>query len=249
MARQRSAQSGADQDFEAGPRAAEGQQDQQDQWGQAPGTGSQGAGVQGAVDDAKEKARQLAGQAQQKAGEQVQSGLARGKTRAAETLGGVAQSLHATSQQLREQNQERPGRYIEQAAGRVEQLSNYLHTADVHQIVDEVEDFARRQPALFLGGAFVVGVLGARFFKSSRRSQEQGVPRHRAVVPYDYGSDAAVAGSPGGRGYGGGYGVEREADSLRTTRGLADRAPMGGTGAGSMTGAGEPERRADVGQD
>ena len=127
----------------------------------------------GVVEQAKDKAQELASQAQQKAGEQVQSGLARGKSRAAETLGGVAQSLRLSSQHLREQNQEGTGRYVEKAAQQVERLSSYLQNKDVGEVIDEVEDFARRQPALFLGGAFALGLLGARFLKSSRRGQAE----------------------------------------------------------------------------
>jgi hypothetical protein len=40
--------------------------------------------------------------------------------------------------------------------------------------VSEAEDFARRQPALFLGGAFALGLLGARFLKSSGQQASQG---------------------------------------------------------------------------
>src|SRR5918911_4191915 len=125
----------------------------------------------GVVEQAKDKAQELVGQAQQKAGEQVESGLARGKSRAAEALGGVAQSLRLSSQHLRDQNQEGTGRYVEKAAQQVERLSSYLQNRDVGEVIDEVEDFARRQPALFLGGAFALGLLGARFLKSSRRGE------------------------------------------------------------------------------
>src|SRR5918911_4028667 len=124
-----------------------------------------------AVEQAKDKAQELASRAQEKAGEQVESGLARGKSRAAEALGGVAQSLRLSSQHLRDQNQEGTGRYVEKAAQQVERLSSYLQNRDVGEVIDEVEDFARRQPALFLGGAFALGLLGARFLKSSRRGE------------------------------------------------------------------------------
>jgi hypothetical protein len=36
--------------------------------------------------------------------------------------------------------------------------------------VDEVENFARRRPAMFLGGAFLLGLAATRFLKSSRQS-------------------------------------------------------------------------------
>jgi hypothetical protein len=163
------------------------------------------------VEQAKDKAQELASQAQQKAGEQVESGLARGKSRAAETLGGVAQSLRLSSQHLREQNQEGTGRYVEKAAQQVERLSSYLQNADVGEVVDQVEDFARRQPALFLGGAFALGLLGARFLKSSRRGEvgtpASGYPTYRG------------AGTQTGRAYGASA-AERDVTGLREPAGL-----------------------------
>src|SRR3712207_3661081 len=130
---------------------------------QSSGTGGQGT---------MEKAQQLAGQVQQKATQRVESGLSRGKTQAAETLRTVADSLLNTGQQLRERDQEPVSRYVDQFADRVQRFSNYLQSTDVSEIVDSTEDFARRRPALFLGGAFALGLLGARFLKSSRRQVE-----------------------------------------------------------------------------
>jgi hypothetical protein len=127
------------------------------------------------TDQAKETAGQVADQAQQAAGQvadqarqQVSSRLTGQKDRAAEGLGSVAQALRQTGQQLREQDQQAVTDYIDRAASQVERLSSYLQQHEIGQLVDDVEQFARRQPALFLGGAFVMGLLGARFLKSSR---------------------------------------------------------------------------------
>ncbi len=130
------------------------------------------AGMQGG--SVTEKAQQLAGQVQQKATQRVESGLARGKTQAAQTLSTVAESLIISGQQLRERNQEPVSRYVDQVADRVQRVSNYLQTTDVSEIIDRTEEFARRRPALFLGGAFALGLLGARFLKSSNRGAEGG---------------------------------------------------------------------------
>ena len=173
----------------------------------AAASGSTAGGAHGAVDQAKEKAQQLAGQAREQAGERLETGLHRGKTRAAESLGGVAQSLLQSGQQLRDQHQG-AGRYVEQAAQRMQQLSDYLQRTDVDDIIDGVESTARRQPALFLGAAFAVGLIGARFLKSSRRAQ-----RHTALTRYEgdafsgagaYGRGAYAGGASGSSGaYGG----------------------------------------------
>jgi ElaB/YqjD/DUF883 family membrane-anchored ribosome-binding protein len=131
------------------------------------------------VDEAKEKVQELAGQAQDRASQQVQAGVSRGKNRAADTLGAVAQSLVFSSQQLREQNRGAVGGYVEKAANRVERWADYVQNTDAREIAYRAENFARREPALFLGGAFALGLLGARFLKSSRRGEQQ------SGAPYD----------------------------------------------------------------
>jgi hypothetical protein len=116
--------------------------------------------------DAMEQARRLVSTAQERATEQVQARFDATKTRAAESLSGMAQTLRDTTQHFAGQ-QDGIGRYISQAADRVDHIATYLQDRELNEIVGEVEDFARRQPVAFLGGAFALGVLGARFLKSS----------------------------------------------------------------------------------
>jgi len=124
--------------------------------------------VKETVGQVADQAQQAAGQVVDQARQQVSSRIAGQKDRAAEGLTSVAHALRQTSQQLREQDQEAVTGYIESAASQVERVSNYLKHNDLGGLIDDVEQFARRQPALFLGGTFVLGLLGARFLKSSR---------------------------------------------------------------------------------
>lgn len=135
----------------------------------------------GANDQVKQAAGQLAGQAQHtatqltdQARQRVSAQLTDQKGRAAEGLSSVAQALRQSGGQLRDQNQQNITVYFDQAAAQVERLSNYLQRRDLGQLIDDGERFARRQPALFLGGAFVLGLLGARFLKSSRPEPTNG---------------------------------------------------------------------------
>lgn len=120
------------------------------------------------IDQAKETVVNVADQAR----EQVTSRLSNQKHRAAEGLGTVAETLRQTSSQLREQNQDVAHEYVTKAADQVERLSTYLNHHEISDIVGEVEQFARRQPALFLGGSFLLGLLGARFLKSSAQATQ-----------------------------------------------------------------------------
>lgn len=119
-------------------------------------------------------ARNLASQAQQKAGEQVRSSVDKGRNRAAETLTEVARTL----MQSNEQGENPAGPYMNRAGEQVQRVAAYLQNTDLRQMVTHSEQFARRQPVLFLGSAFALGVLAARFLKSARpdsnRSDDSG---------------------------------------------------------------------------
>jgi hypothetical protein len=78
----------------------------------------------------------------------------------------VARALRETGKQLGESP---IGPYVEKAADQLQRASQYVRTADLDGMKRTVETFARREPLLFIGGAFALGMLGARFIKSSAR--------------------------------------------------------------------------------
>ena len=136
-------------------------------------TGSDSQGEQ-VTEQAKQRSQQVAQQTQQKAGQlaeqtrqQVKSRLATQKDQAAERLTPIKTALQDTGQQLRNQNQGSVAEYADKAAEQVERFSGYLRESDVDEIIDEVRNFARSRPALFLGGAAALGFFGTRFLKSS----------------------------------------------------------------------------------
>jgi hypothetical protein len=174
MSKQRSSQSTSGRSSQSSASRATATATPNQATGAGLGAGQGAIQDRGVVEQTKEKAQEIAGQVQQKATQRVESGLTRGKVQAAETLNTVAQSLIVSGQQLRERNQEGVGRFVDQTADRIQRVSNYLQNTDVSEMVDRTEEFARRQPALFLGGAFALGLLGARFLKSSRRQVEGG---------------------------------------------------------------------------
>lgn len=129
-----------------------------------------------AMDEAQRKAGEAADQAQQKAGEalsqaqnQIKSRAEGQKERVTRQLDGVAQALRQSSHELRSHEQEPVAQYVERGADQIERVSRYIDGHSVDELVGDVESFARREPALFVGGAFAIGFLGARFLKSSRR--------------------------------------------------------------------------------
>lgn len=61
------------------------------------------------------------------------------------------------------------------AAEGIENLARFVENKSIGDVFNGVQSFAKREPALFLGGAIVVGILAGRFLKSSsRRSVDVG---------------------------------------------------------------------------
>jgi len=91
-----------------------------------------------------------------------------GKDRAVHGLSSLADAVRQTGQQLRDKDQAGIASYVESLADQAAQFSESLGHKDVGEIVEDVQRFAHRRPALFLGLSFGLGVAGARFLKSSR---------------------------------------------------------------------------------
>jgi hypothetical protein len=227
------------------------------------GDSSQGQQKAGEVaDQAKQQAGQVVDQAKEQAGqvvdqakEQATSQLSTQKDRAADSLGTVADALRQSGKHLRDNDQQGFAGYADKAAERVEQFSGQLRGKDVQEIVRDVERYARQQPAVFLGGAFVLGLLGARFLKSTAQREEND---EGGDYRYDRYRPSAYAGSYRGQyargGYGGqypggaatgGYGTRTgyaggatpgEYSGQQTGGATANRPGAGGPGTGTGTG-------------
>lgn len=104
--------------------------------------------------------------------EQATSQLNTQKNKATDGLGSVAHAVRDTTQRLRDEKHDTVARYVEQAADQIERFSDRLKHKDVGELMNDAQRLARRQPALFVGGAFAVGLLGARFLKSSAQHDE-----------------------------------------------------------------------------
>ena len=166
--------------------------------GQLPGaaeraTGSQSlsSAGQGLKDQAIAQAHAFVDQAKTTAQDKVRATVTTGKHSTVEALSGIAQSLSTAGHQLRDQ-QNGASSFVEQAASRLDRAAKYLDTADADDLIKQTESWARNNPALFLGGAFLLGVLGARFLKSSRPTPVyQGSGASRATF-----SDREVRSAP-----------------------------------------------------
>jgi hypothetical protein len=125
-------------------------------------------------------------------------------TRAGDVLQSVAQAIRKTGDQLR-QDQPQVAGFADTAAGQVEQFACSIRSSSPSDMIAEAEQFARRQPAVFLGGALLLGAVAARFLKASPQAGSGMSAGYRGSTDYgtrDYGSGDYVGGRYMGYGTG-----------------------------------------------
>ena len=88
------------------------------------------------------------------------------KNRAADGLGGIANVIRNAGNELRTEN-EALASYVDSASDQLRRFADHIRQKGVADMMDDVQSFARRRPALFIGGAFLIGIGIARFLKSS----------------------------------------------------------------------------------
>ncbi|MEO3924894.1 hypothetical protein ABGB07_13675 [Micromonosporaceae bacterium B7E4] len=113
---------------------------------------------------AKDLMGQASGQLKEQAGAQQQ--------RAASGLRALGDELRAMSERS-----DRPGvgtDLVRHAAERVQQAAQWLDQREPGMVLNDVRDYARRNPGLFLAGAAVAGVLAGRLTRT--RDALQGGP-------------------------------------------------------------------------
>ena len=98
------------------------------------------------------------------------------KDRAAGALGAVAGAVRSATQGLEDTGQQTLAGYVVRAADEMDRWRSNLGEHNLDQAMREVQDFARRKPTVFLGVAFSVGLVAARFFKSSAPTTSRSRP-------------------------------------------------------------------------
>jgi len=121
------------------------------------------------VEEGMEKAREIG----DRAGEIARSQTDEQRQRVAEGVRAFAQALRRGADELPEDRRQYE-RYIDGVADRVESVSRYIEERDVNSMTREARRFARDHTPLFLTGAFALGMVGARFIKSSGDEAREG---------------------------------------------------------------------------
>lgn len=183
----------------------------------AGSTGGQSSQGQGA----KDRARQTADEVKDAARSQAEGLFNQQKDAAAEQAEKLSTVFHKMADEFDNQDQRYFSGYANNIAQCTDGLSQRLREQDLSGLMHQVQDYSRRQPAMYFGGAVAVGFLLARFLRSSN---EQGSATG--------GNTGSSYGTGSGSGYGAGSG-----SSYGTGSGTGT-----GSGAGVGTGTATSER-------
>ena len=101
--------------------------------------------------------------------EKMQSVMNEQKDAGADYLGTIADAVHRAASELND-DVPQAARYVHQAANRLQSVAETVRNRNVGDLVGEVQQFAKQQPALFFGGTLLLGFAAIRLLKSSAPS-------------------------------------------------------------------------------
>ena len=140
--------------------------------------------------EAGEQATQTAGHLAERAADLGLDQADHGRHLAADGIATVARSIRRLSTEIAEE-QPAIANAATTVADQAERTAQFLNETDAREMISKVEEAARRQPLLFLGGAFVLGVATARFLKAAG----QGNARQSGFRSPSYGYQATGPGA------------------------------------------------------
>jgi hypothetical protein len=126
--------------------------------------------------------RENLGELRERAGEQA-SALSQGlkirgqnlieeqKIRAATEIANLGAAVRRAADKLHDQRSDRLAKYVDTAAKQLDGMARYVVENDLGDLVQEAERFARRRPAVIVGGAFLLGLAVGRFVKSAQPAE------------------------------------------------------------------------------
>ncbi len=207
-----------------------------DQVSTGAGGAGTGSGAREQVRQAKDKVVDQAKSTLRDARDRAGSTMNQSRRQAAEQIGGIGSAFHRTSETLRQEDQVRFAEVTDTVARQIDRVADYLRDADGRAIARDLEGLARRQPALVFAGAFALGVLAARFLKSSTPQYDRDLDEAEGYERVYPGGEPAGLGSGFEEegGFESGYGRQTGYESQRG---------YGGTG-GYQGGAGGFDDRA-----
>jgi hypothetical protein len=135
--------------------------------------------VLGTLKDATTKGVQVlsdrAVEVSQQAKQKVKEGVSSGREALTTTLEDTANVVRKLGQDTQSPLLSSLTPYSERAGNWIDETSKYLNEVTPQRVIKDVRSLARNNPALFIGGALALGLLGSRFLKSATHaSQAEG---------------------------------------------------------------------------
>src|SRR5215217_9525117 len=193
-------------------------------------SGSGGASMSGQGTEIIGQAQDQAMKLVDTARPQATSQLGTQQQRLAGTLTTVATALHQASREMRNQDEGPIADYVDTAANQVEQFANTLREQDLEQLMTTTAQFARRQPALFLGAAFALGFAATRFIKSSSPSSGGQMSSRDYGLWYERPDGYGASSYSSGYGYGGAVSDLGYSGTTGSTGQMGDSSSFGSSG-------------------
>jgi len=103
------------------------------------------------------------------AGNKLRSAAEDQKNSGADFVAGIAAAVRRAAGEFDNQIPQ-AGEYIRRAADQIDNTSDAIRQRDLRELLQGVQNFARRQPTAFLGATVLAGFVATRFFKSSSSS-------------------------------------------------------------------------------
>jgi hypothetical protein len=126
--------------------------------------------------EAGQQATETAGHLAERAADLGLRQADRGRQQAADGIDNVAESIRRVSLDMQSDQPAIAGA-ASTAAEQAERVAQYLRQTDAREIISKVEDVARRQPLIFIGGAFVLGFAASRFLKAAGGNSSSDMDR------------------------------------------------------------------------
>jgi hypothetical protein len=137
--------------------------------GDQPGGGGTG-GARAQIREVKDQVVDQAKNSFRQARNSATSSLSQSRGEAAVRISQIAHALRGTSEFLRADHLDEVANLTDSLAEQVDRLSSYLRDRELAELRNDIEGLVRRQPAVAAGLALALGVMGARFLKSSQRA-------------------------------------------------------------------------------
>lgn len=148
--------------------------------------------AKGAIDDAtgalgdaagtaQEALHDVAGEAKklaQEAGDKAKAFVEENKGRAAAQIEGINSALSKAAEELDAKGQGQFAKYTRDLAGGLDTLTRGINEKSVDELVSSVGQFARSQPAAFLGAAALLGFVSSRFAMSTAKAAATASTEH-----------------------------------------------------------------------